>query len=296
MSGPSRPCEVEVGLGELGAAGERRALGAVAADQRLLLAQAGAVPGLDVHVDPAGDQVGAAGQPGGPRVVVLGCTQTNLSMFVGVLGLEVGGAVLEAEQVARRWPAAVEVEDVRPKPSWAQRMATVPKPIRARLRIACTATCGSWAQAWTHRSPLLRAGSRLSAGKCGSSRSAVGLPVREPEAVLAVLLEQGRAEAEGQRQARRRSGRGPRRCRSAGRRTAWAAPSPTGAPAVISRGRGRPLLQQRDQLVAGVGGDVEGGEVQPVLGRGGDAGLVRAVEGVGAPGRPRRRRLVGSWP
>ena len=47
----------------------------------------------------------------------------------------------------------VEVVEVRPKPSCDQRTATVPKPMRARLRIACTATCGSSAQAWMHRSP-----------------------------------------------------------------------------------------------------------------------------------------------
>ena len=41
-----------------------------------------------------------------------------------------------------------------------------------------------------------------------------------------------------------------------------------------SGGRG-PGLQHRDQLVAAVGGDVEGDEVQPVLRRGDDAGLVR---------------------
>ena len=38
----------------------------------------------------------------------------------------------------------VLVDEVRPKPSWLQRTATVPKPIRTRLRIACTATCGSF--------------------------------------------------------------------------------------------------------------------------------------------------------
>ena len=78
----------------------------------------------------------------------------------------------------------VEVEEVRPKPSWAQRNATVPNPMRARLRIACTATCGSWAHACTQRSPLLRLGSRLSAGKCGSSRSTSGLRLDRPNRSL----------------------------------------------------------------------------------------------------------------
>ena len=179
---------------------------------------------------------------------------------------------------------AVEVDDVRPKPSCDQRTATVPKPIRARLRIACTATCGSSAQAWTQRSPSDRAGSRLSAGKCGSVRSAVGLPVGEAEAVLAVVVaEQRRAEAEGDRQP---GGRQPDRLAGVVGRQRRTAPSigPTVAGAarrcVIRSAASVQCLQQRDQLVAGVGGDVEGREVQPVLGRGDDAGLVRAAEGV----------------
>src|SRR3546814_14647683 len=47
-------------------------------------------------------------------------------------------------------------------------------PILARLRIACTATCGSSAHAWTHRSPPPRAGSRLSPGNFGRSARAAG--------------------------------------------------------------------------------------------------------------------------
>ena len=53
--------------------------------------------------------------------------------------------------------------------------------------------------------------------------------------------------------------------------------SPAARPWVI-RGAAVQARQQRDQLVAGVGGDVERREVQPVLRRRGDAGLVRAVE------------------
>ena len=44
---------------------------------------------------------------------------------------------------------------VRPKPSWDQRMTTVPRPIRARLRIAWKATWGSSEQACTQMSPPL---------------------------------------------------------------------------------------------------------------------------------------------
>jgi hypothetical protein len=66
------------------------------------------------------------------------------------------------------------VEAVRPKPSWDQRTATVPRPIRARLRIAWKATCGSSEQAWTQTSPPDSAGSSSSRGSGGSGRSAAG--------------------------------------------------------------------------------------------------------------------------
>ena len=48
---------------------------------------------------------------------------------------------------------AVEVVEVRPKPSSIQLCATTPMPILARFRTAWKATSGSSAQAWTHRSP-----------------------------------------------------------------------------------------------------------------------------------------------
>jgi hypothetical protein len=96
-----------------------------------------------VHADLARDEVRAAGQPVG--AVVRTRTQTWASTSA-VSRPEVGGAVLEAEQVARGAWARV-VDDVRPKPSCDQRSDARPNAIRARLRTACTATCGSSAQA-----------------------------------------------------------------------------------------------------------------------------------------------------
>src|SRR3954454_23208510 len=85
------------------------------------------------------------------------------------------------------WP--VDVDDVRPKPSCDQRTLTTPWPMRARLRTACTATCGSLAQAWTHRSPPLRAGSSSSpwnGGRaCSGSGRRAAMPKRSrPSAVV----------------------------------------------------------------------------------------------------------------
>ena len=75
---------------------------------------------------------------------------------------------------------AVDVDDVRPKPSCDQRTAVVPNPIRTRLRTACTATCGSSAQAWMHRSPPDSAGSIWSPVKRGSSASPGGFSAPSP--------------------------------------------------------------------------------------------------------------------
>ena len=69
---------------------------------------------------------------------------------------------------------AVEVDEVRPNPSCDQRTEVTPKPIRTRLRTACTATCGSSEQAWMHRSPPDTAGSIWSPVKRGSSASPGG--------------------------------------------------------------------------------------------------------------------------
>ena len=187
---------------------------------------------------------------------------------------------------------AVVVVEVRPKPSWDQRTATVPKPIRARLRIAWTATCGSSAQAWTQRSPPVRAGSRTSAGKCGSGRSASGcrsaMPKRSrpsssrnspgpnPKVIVSPLGGSPIASPV-----------------SSGGRSSDPSTGPISPGRLAARhplrGLG-PLLEQRDQRVAGVGGDVERREVQPVLGRRGDAGLVLAAEREG----PHRRAVAAA--
>ena len=62
----------------------------------------GCGPRSRCHVDPAGDEVGAAGQPRRPSVSSSASDPDVLVERVGLLGLDVGGAVLEAEQVARR--------------------------------------------------------------------------------------------------------------------------------------------------------------------------------------------------
>ena len=182
----------------------------------------------------------------------------------------------------------VDVDDVRPNPSCDQRRAARPKAIRARFRTACTATWGSSEQACTQRSPSDRVGSSLSAGKCGSSSQRRGLPGASPKRSFPSVAEQARSEAEGDGQSGRRQ---PDGLAGVVRRR-FPAPEGAGLAGLLAPGHllggGGPGLQQLDQLLAGLGGDVERREVQAVLRRRGDAGLVLAAERVR---RDRRRRL-----
>ena len=193
----------------------------------------------------------------------------------------------------------VEVEDVRPKPSCDQRTDARPKAIRARLRTACTATCGSSAQAWTHRSPSERFGVELVGREVRQPLQRRRLPGGQPEPVLAAGAEQRRPEPEGDGQPRRRQ---PDRLAGVVRR------------GVVRPGGGADLAGPRPRVirsaatvqscssptssVAGVGDHVERREVQPVLHRGDDPGLAYAVEGVasGLPGRARPPAVLSCWP
>ncbi len=63
---------------------------------------------------------------------------------------------------------------MRPKPSCEYRMITVPRPMRAKLRMTWNATWGSFEQACTQMSPLLRLGSSASVGSSGRGANAAG--------------------------------------------------------------------------------------------------------------------------
>ena len=82
---------------------ERGPAGLVAADDLLLLVQGGAVPELDEHADDADGLVAAAHRPGG--LAVVGPDPDQLVHQPPVADVEVGRAVLEAEQVAVAGPA-----------------------------------------------------------------------------------------------------------------------------------------------------------------------------------------------
>jgi len=272
------PDRVKVRRRELLAAGQRGTVGPVAADQRLLLARRRPVPRLDVHVDPPGDQERPAREPLG--VVVVAPVHPHVLVDgPAVLGLEVGRAVLEPEQVARR---LLRRRRGRRTPE----AELGPAQRRAAEGDAREVADGVYGDLRIVRARLhaqIPFGARRLQGVGGEVRQppqATGLPVRQAEPVVAVLVaEQRRAEAEGEREPGRREaerlagvgGRGVVRQR---RPTAHRA-----APGHLRR-RGRPGLEQRHELGPRRGGHVEGGEVQPVLRRGDDAGLVLAVEAV----------------
>ncbi|HRD60576.1 MAG TPA: hypothetical protein PL137_06710, partial [Nocardioides sp.] len=118
------------------------------------------------------------------------------------------------------------------------------------------------------------------------------LAVGDAEPVASVVgAEQRRTEAEGDREpaGSKADGLSGVVGRHVGRAFHW--PDRTGRLAGRHPlGRLGPALQQRDQRLAIVGGDIEGGEVQSVLGRGDDAGLVLAAERVR---RHRGARRIG---
>ena len=168
----------------------------------------------------------------------------------------------------------VDVDDVRPNPSCDHRTAVVPKPIRTRLRMACTATCGSLAHAWMHRSPPDSAGSIWSSWNVGSGGEPGG-PLRAE----AQLVEEARPDAERERergrgQPQRLAGVRRRRLRvevdRAARRGLRARRHALGGPG--------PALQQVLDRRPVRGRQVDRGEVQPVLRGRDDPGLVLPAE------------------
>ena len=119
------------------------------------------------------------------------------------------------------------VDEVRPKPSCDQRTVTAPRPMRARLRTAWKATCGSSAHACTQRSPPLRARSSSSPGSAGRSRSGAGRWPASPK-------RSSKSAGPSPKVTVRRAGESPSASPvSCGGASATSLTSPTGRPAVM---------------------------------------------------------------
>ena len=203
----------------------------------------GAVPDLDQHPDPARDEVACrrASTPARRRRRPRRARVERL----GVLGVDVVRAVLEAHQVARRRPARGSCVDVRPKPSCDQRITTraaadpgeVADRVEGDLRVVGAGLDAEVAAA-SARVELV-AGQRAAA-----ARSAGGPLRRRARSGLAVRSNSVGPEAE--RDVSRAGGRPSASPVSSGGAAGSSLPSARRArPAVIRARRRRPRAQQR---------------------------------------------------
>ena len=203
MIGPSRPRIAKSGWSNSSPPDSGRSGVLGPADERLLVAERLAVPDLDRHVDPARDEVGAAGEPV-PRRVVAGRDPDVLVERLGLLGLDVHGAVLEAEQVARRGlrgrrgrrPAEAEL-----RPAHGDRAEADPGQVADRVhRDLRVVGAGLDAEVAVRADRVEVVGREVR-----QLLERRGPPVGQAEPVLAVLVdEQRRPEAERDRQPGRR--------------------------------------------------------------------------------------------
>lgn len=232
-------------------------------------------------MDLAGHEAAAAGHPCGGVVVAVLDPDMPIEHVRAVLGFEVGGAVLEPEEVARRvlggrGRGGAPVADLAPlQHGRAEADAgQVADRVHAHLGVVGARL--------DHEVAVARAVGELLAGEPGH---AVGEhrrhPPSEPEAVPAVLVpEERRAEAEGDREPAGRIA--PPLAgvlgRAVGVGVRLAAHQLAGAHLL---GGHRPLGEQGLHVLDVVGVQVEGREVQVVLGGRDDPGLLRPAEGVG---------------
>ena len=149
----------------------------------------------------------------------------------------------------------------------------------ARLRTAWNATWGSSEHAWTTRSPPLRGGVELVAGRRAAVGERVGPVAGEPEPILAVRRTRT-VRSRSSRSGSRAPGPAPRRCRSVARARLGAG-GPTGPPCGHRRRRRGPRAQQLDQTSASRRVVTSNAANRGDPARRGDARLVRAVEGHG---------------
>jgi hypothetical protein len=196
------------------------------------------------------------------------------------------------------------VDDVRPKPSCDQRMEARPNAMRDRLRMACSddpqvAVHGHLGVVAARLDAEVAArGPRHErlAREARQVHEGGGPAVGDAEAVDALHgSEERRAEPERDGEA---GGRQVERLARVVRRGVVGAVDRAerarGSARRHARGRRAPVLQERDEAGAVDVGDVEGGEVQAVLGGRRDAGLVRAVEGVRGSARGLARAREGA--
>ncbi len=283
----------EIRRRELVATRQRRTVRLVPADDAVLLGETRAIPRLDEHRDAPATRYDPPASHPGPSDAE---TQTLSSSAAASSARMLAVPSLNPKRFRGVDWAAV-VFDVRPKPSCDHRIVARPNAMRLRLRIACTATCGSSAQAWMHRSPSERSGSRSSFRKAGSRSRPAGLRPSSPNRAsnsdgpnpnVMVRLLAGSPSASPVSSGGASGDRRRRPSRSRPVPASW-------------RRRVRPIREQLGEIVArGARHHVVRREMQMLLHRGGDPHLVDAGCRVPrhpwcaapVPGRTRRRRRV----
>ena len=238
----------EVRLGELVAARERRAAPLLAPDDPVLLRQPHAIPRLDEHRDLAGDEVRAPRHP----CRLIGCRDPHVvGERLGVVGEDVRRAVLEAEEVPRgrlrggraRRAAEAELRPAQPRAPEGD-AAEVADRVDGDLRVvgarldAQVAARGIRGRGRRRRRPAAARAPRDAAPRCRSGRR------RPPR--------RASDRTRSDRQAGSRGARAPRPCRRAAPRgnPPTAPVALTSRPCVMRDGGVRPVLQQRDEVVA----------------------------------------------
>ena len=252
-----------------------------------------AVPGLDVHPDLPGDQVGAAGHPGRRRRPSDGATHTCSSSAAPSSGLMLAVPSLKPNRLrgvdlaARRRRGAPEARAGPPHGDDAEADPDqVAHRVHGDLRVV-----GAGLDAEVAAAAAPGRGRRR--GSAGRSRSAAGRrsarPNRSSNSVGPKPDGQGevaRREVERLAGVVRRRLRGPPPTAPPGR--------PRRRPSSARRRAVQPVSSRRSSAAV-VGDDVERDEVQPVLRRRDDAGLVRTRRTATTPSsRGRRQPSAGT--
>ncbi len=226
------------------APGQRRPARLAPSDHGLLVGQPVPVPGLDQHADPARHEVGPAPHPG---LRLLAADPDMLGHRLRVVGVDVVGAVLEAQQVAwgdlgggrRRGPAEAQLRPAQDDGPAAD-PGQVANRVEGDLRVVGARLDAQIAVASQRVQGVAR--QRVERAQCTRQ------PGPETESIRAVADEQRVPEAERERQPRGGRDRPPRRCQRVALRGSapvrrWA-PRPSSVPPRASTraacARGRP--------------------------------------------------------
>ena len=159
--------------------GERRAARLFPADDLLLLDERGAIPALDEHADDPDHLIGSPRRPGG--FVGIRLHPDDLIDQRLVAGVEVGGAVLESEQVANRLLAElldrVGRQEAVNLPAQSEKIGRAPEDVAQRVDVRFG---GVRAELQNDVAVAVMRASSASPGNCSMAIRRVGLTFCSP--------------------------------------------------------------------------------------------------------------------